>query len=797
MCWRGGSCGRLGGPTSIGVLGVHDLATRGASGNGRADGLAPEITKRHGAADAPIWGQPGEAGRGLPLAEAIGRAPQDAGWRRPAVQPSGGVAGEALPLQMLQQEAQELAAVAPAEIISSTEAVVVVKGAGGQGQDDTLSEFVRGFWVAVNADDPRATMSIQPREELTGALATIQTGNQRIWVKEAYWEPALKASSALRALWLEWQSATYAYASMVNNLVGVPDPEALRDEAGQTRWIQYAKSVLSMVILYTWLLLFLLFVLYFDRMRSEPEYMNLPGINEEVLTGWLTRHFALLDALPDRYVIFVALCVALFVIAIVRAFRAAWVLGDLRKQKPLRRFTSEVLLIYVIALAAIVLSPIVYLVGITLLIMSQVALLIARDVFWACRPDFNSDDLPLPREAPGSTPRRGIRKTWQTIAARYSSYMLSPVLYRFTVVLVLPLVSVLLLLTRVLHLIPSSTPIIGGWASSLERFLASMVSGNMGDVSIYAADPPVASRVQSVIQTDLRWFHERHDVAHIHVFAHSQGTPITYETLFRHLPDRYCRKIRTYVTIGSVLNYYHQANPVLDALYYDRFPIADDAIALREAAFSPGFRWINCWNRSDPITEFFGIIDFHDGHPSRPTNVITPGHWFPSTSHSEYWQNLGEVQGPLVRRVRGLPSGDAWTYNDQWDDHRSVVRGLDKSFQTHRAVMSVWLLGVAIFAAIAVSLIPLASALYLQMPNVMTFIRRVFSAAGVTDASVADQATGFVSAKLIYLLLLLVVLLAATFCRNGIVALLRRLLVVDPEDGEVGATVPERSVAST
>ncbi|MEK6573661.1 MAG: hypothetical protein AABZ58_05035, partial [Chloroflexota bacterium] len=170
-------------------------------------------------------------------------------------------------------------------------------------------------------------------------------------------------------------------------------------------------------------------------------------------------------------------------------------------------------------------------------------------------------------------------------------------IYRYIVVLTLPITFLGLTIARLLQW----TRVLGGVGDEIEKALNRALSGVLGDVVTYAMDPAQAHRVRSVVEADLRFFHDRPDVSFIHVFAHSQGTPITFETLFNHLPDTYRRKIKTYATIGSVLSYYHQVNAVIDAFYIPRFPVYP------YPKFADGFKWMNFWNLAAPITEFYGL----------------------------------------------------------------------------------------------------------------------------------------------------------------------------------------------
>ncbi len=248
--------------------------------------------------------------------------------------------------------------------------------------------------------------------------------------------------------------------------------------------------------------------------------------------------------------------------------------------------------------------------------------------------------------------------------------------YRYIVVLALPITFLGVMLARLLQW----TRVLGDVGDAIENALSLLLSSVLGDVVDYAMDPAQANRIRHVVQTDLMAFHDRADVSRVHVFAHSQGTPITFETLFHYLPPGYRRKITTYVTIGSVLSYYHQANPILDPVYSQRFPKRP------YPDFAAGFKWLNFWNLVDPITEFYGLDEYNlvqtalklpvnaagqpdwafaqkqhwrptERYQASPTNIKTPA---TLQNHSEYWSNIPRVMLPFAKRVLGDLRPSEW-----------------------------------------------------------------------------------------------------------------------------------------
>jgi hypothetical protein len=197
---------------------------------------------------------------------------------------------------------------------------------------------------------------------------------------------------------------------------------------------------------------------------------------------------------------------------------------------------------------------------------------------------------------------------------------------------------------------------------------------------------------------DIVYFYNKPEVKRIHIVAHSQGTPITYETLFQYLDKKYQDKIFTYATIGSVLSYYHQGRGVLDPVYYERFPVS----ASVEQNFPEEFKWMNFWNFSDPITEFYGLdeySDFENAPPidkefertrTSPTNIRTRTSL--SENHGEYWSNIQKLTLPLAKRVFGELRPPEWAPDVERPKETAATNQMDWShYRHHVAVWVVWL----------------------------------------------------------------------------------------------------------
>ena len=351
---------------------------------------------------------------------------------------------------------------------------------------------------------------------------------------------------------------------------------------------------------------------------------------------------------------------------------------DFYTGKPLHALPGMTGWFLVLLVAAFAISPWAYIAWIFFWVTLQLALLCARASAWPYRElantDTSTDDyysIDGDLDPDTGTPR--VYKRNKHMALRRRLFALN---YRYIVVLALPITFLGLMLARLLKW----TRVLGNAGDVLENILNLLLSSLLGDVVDYAMDAAQASRIRHVVQADLMLFHDRADVSSLHVFAHSQGTPITFETLFHYLPAEYRRKITTYVTIGSVLSYYHQANPVLDPVYVGRFPVRP------YPDFADGFHWLNFWNLVDPITEFYGLDEYHmvqaaplleldpDGEPNwqsdgahngqanrsytaSPINIKTPA---TVLNHSEYWSDIPLVQLPFAQRVLGDLQPPVW-----------------------------------------------------------------------------------------------------------------------------------------
>jgi len=590
-------------------------------------------------------------------------------------------------------------------IVTDTSVILVVKGAGLQKADDTLDEFIRGFWPALKSVDPIATLgerhdifppdyrpSVYDRQPLNHVIEA-RSGERRIWIKEPYWEAGLNPANPLQTIEREWRMATYAFGSGIYELfTKLPFPS--EEPKSEARLLYGSFAILYALVLWQPLLV-------------------LSGVVEWTRTVPFLAQIGLAAA-------------GAVLLALVAGYPAAleareWRKASQDKANP-NRLQADTRLpglggwVLGLLILGLLLNPVRYTLVLGLVVLVELALLRARASAWKFRELANSDTDTWEYY---SKPKGGIDRRERL------SMKVTQLVYRGVVVFALPITFLGLVLARLLKW----TRVLRGMGDAIDEVLSTVLSGVLGDVATYATDPAQAHRVRGAIAADLQFFHDHPHVSRLHMFAHSQGTPITFETLFHHLPGPYRRKIITYATIGSVLSYYHQINPILDPIYILRFPVRP------YPSFCFGFKWMNFWNLIDPITEFYGLDEYNlateapklteilqkksfpspedvrqkkliQREPASPTNIKTPA---TAKHHGEYWTNQDQVQRPFARRVLGDLRPPEWAPDKVpadppkgWGWLKKVARRLHKPFHSIYLYFQfvVWLLVLAAFVAV-------------------------------------------------------------------------------------------------
>lgn len=564
----------------------------------------------------------------------------------------------------------------PAKDILETDVILIVKGAGEQAEDVHLNQFIRGFWPSVRSLDNRATIAQVTDEledyrpsphneegnthkhltEIHAKLPDPDDKNQRylkkrIWVKESYWEPEVLPSSALGNLSKEWRMSSFVFANMFREIIFTRNTKTLRDlrqsedpdqfrpgYAPGTRPRDYVGNYLSYLILF--LLVFLPFAPTFGSLLFLPTLISVPWLNGILLLSTVAAIWAIAPAIEISRMIYIRY-----------------------KENTLGSLPGLPNWILFALIVMLIIDPLGYIRFVLVLLALQIALILSRRILWNYRIYANSDMDVAEYYSYEEQTMNGITKRIGKVDANwFTRFFLSPWLYRYFIFLTLPIAFVATILVRFLKW----TRILGGLGEALDNLLQTALVGFMDDVVNFAMDPAQSHRVRSAVKHDIIYFHNRPDVKRIHVVAHSQGTPITYETLFQFLEEEYQEKIYTYVTIGSVLNYYYQARGILDEVYYERFPVS----SAKKQNFHPEFKWMNFWNFTDPITEFYGLDEytwFEQAPPkdqeykrgrTSPTNIRS--HSSLSKNHGEYWGNIGQINLPLAKRVLGDPRPEEW-----------------------------------------------------------------------------------------------------------------------------------------
>lgn len=544
------------------------------------------------------------------------------------------------------------------------QAILVVKGAGGAEQDDTLSSFLRGFLPALTHLGHKVTVHeradiykpphISEHEDdvhkhVTEIIADKNGKKRRIWVKEIFWEGALKPPNALSSLAREWQMATYALGRAIHEKI-------TGFSTGKERK-KFVWFYISFFLMYFFVLLFPAFVLVFI---PAPQKFTPAG---EIYYSWPT-----LGILVGLYAIFIG-----FVATNPTLLVMEWLKTPLSKRPRLPGTEYWVLPVLVIS---ILYYPSLYILWFLIIAVIELVLLSSRARVWSKRAlwysDTSTDDYwRYPK-------KKGVIHRQKPI--------ISSLLYRFILVLVLPIGGVVLAISQLLVWTKILEPV----GKLLVKLIALAMSDFMGDIVVYAQDPDQAQRIRSVVIDQIKHFDQHDEVADIHIFSHSLGTVITYETLFYHLPKDYRGNIRTYVTIGSVLRGMNKGNPVLDERFVPRFPVRFPSNA------SPGFKvnksnenvfkWFNCWNLLDPATEFSSLDKYiFVSNAPKLTHPQNSGKKLPKVpapqkknthyrsynphniktkaldNHGGYWTNLEDVQIPFAERVLGKASPDRWS----------------------------------------------------------------------------------------------------------------------------------------
>ena len=567
-----------------------------------------------------------------------------------------------------------------------TDVILLIKGAGNQKPDDHLNLFLSGFWPAVISLCPNATLhqrrledlkptphDEKPHKHYTEILTHDKKGAiQRVWLKETYWEPEVTESVPGGNILKEWRMASFAFGNMFIEWATNRNNQDLRDcrltsdlkQKIELENVLIRNNLKRLPYVLGFYLMFLLLGFPFIPFQDEPFWWIIKFPQIVPLLIVLVGSFLL--ALPPAW--------EYRKLIEERTFNETFQGKDFLKSLP--AFPNWTFFAMILLLITF---PDRYFTWILFLAFLQVTLILSRRILWNYREFVNSDtDITDYYEYEENEKKRigKVEKRWRKL-------YLSPLLYRYFVFWLQPIFYIGWLVIRFLKW----TRILGGIGELLEKAIHIALTGYLGDVVNYAMNPAQAHRIRSVIENEIDFFtNQMANVRYIHVVAHSQGTPITYETLFHYLEENNQQKIFTYVTLGSVLSYYYQARGVLDEIYHRRFPVDQK----KKPSFAKNFKWMNFWNFADFITEFYGLDEYIDLKKEKlsknglarsntsPTNIKTRDSI--PLNHGEYWSNLDHFQIPFAKRVLGIQVNEKGR-PDEWNPPLSLKtpRGLHHS----------------------------------------------------------------------------------------------------------------------
>ncbi|KAA3648463.1 MAG: hypothetical protein DWQ07_05575 [Chloroflexi bacterium] len=590
----------------------------------------------------------------------------------------------------------------------TTDVILVVKGAGEQKLDATLGSFLDGFLKAVRGYDPDAVINIGPESKIfkdydyTPAFKdeeweqtavevlleykeededTNKDGEKsddaegrfrRIWIKEAYWEPRLGLPGAFRSLFHEWRLTSYALVKLLEKIFFPWQDDLVKNDDGLGYTRSYHPRNNSKHSTWAYFFYYLLAYAVILLFLSFTGVWGNPLIQSALEIPRSAGNLPPFLASPISHV--TALAGLAIWASLASALRARRNRKIEESGKPLPRMPGLGNWLLIGLVVALFLEPLAYIAWLSVYaVVFVISNLLARRIAWNQRPDFYTD-APLHYQ-PDEDEKRLYRRN-----NRIS--LISQLLYRMLVTIALPIAVTLLGLAKIFLILN----IFGDLGTRINTTLSNIITQTFGDVTAYAVDPAAASKVQNVVEEEMRTFgdltrkgQDEAFVNNIHIFAHSQGTPITFEVLFHKLPKRLFKKINTYITIGSVLNLHHLVNEVLDDNFWSRFPPAEYPEPQGR------FKWFNFWNFTDPITQFTGleayrqdvlwigedgtsIRKYYDGtarvdySKASPFSIKTRDSLL--KNHSEYWGNADEIHTPFIERIF-YPPGTRWI-PDAW-----------------------------------------------------------------------------------------------------------------------------------
>ncbi len=258
---------------------------------------------------------------------------------------------------------------------------------------------------------------------------------------------------------------------------------------------------------------------------------------------------------------------------------------------------------------------------------------------------------------------RRLRKDMRSILADWLTTLLvtagAPLL--IALIVILDLLSVLPFVGDSLKNLAKSISEAGLWES-------------LKDIHMFLTDASRAAVARLLIEKALCELAK--EVDFVHVFSHSLGTVVAYETLVQigngdgvliKINDPVHRKIKTLVTFGSPLNKIRtlankvaQEHEVLADFDYSRF---NNTVVLRQGTST--LQWVNFYSFQDVVSDVLSLYS-QKSDPVRPSEFSVASANDILTAHGAYWHDQGfwntilEVMGIVypaaeMMRIEKLP----------------------------------------------------------------------------------------------------------------------------------------------
>ena len=178
----------------------------------------------------------------------------------------------------------------------------------------------------------------------------------------------------------------------------------------------------------------------------------------------------------------------------------------------------------------------------------------------------------------------------------------------------------------------SGVPGIPRIINTIKKPLDVLLVGSLGDIRVFLDDPIQAQLIREPLEKLLAKFDDDNEIESIHIIAHSTGAAIAYETLALKYNSAVTSKVRSFFTLGSILNM------VWSRPHRQSF----------DQPLRPDLKWFNFWTKYDPALAGPTPTrrrsgDFVERQVSNNDNLLS--------DHTGYWQNFPQVISFIVGQV--------------------------------------------------------------------------------------------------------------------------------------------------